>query len=88
MPRGVEEDAEPGSGLVVVPGRAEGGHRFLARVEVVDDDVEVHLLGHSWPGQSGGVYPSTGWKQKHCPLSARTSPHAGEASTVQSSSAP
>jgi hypothetical protein len=44
--RRVEEDPEPRARLVVVLRRTEGDDRLLAGVEVVDDDVEVHLLGH------------------------------------------
>ena len=41
----VEEDAECGAGLVLGAGRAECEHRPFASVEVVDHDVDVHLLG-------------------------------------------
>jgi hypothetical protein len=50
MPGRVEEHPEGGAGLVLVPGRAEFGHRRLGGVEVVDDDVQMHLLGHLLSG--------------------------------------
>ena len=43
---GVEEDAERRARLVLVLGRTEREHLRLGRVEVVDHDVEVHLLRH------------------------------------------
>ena len=46
MSGGVEEDAERRARLVLVLGRAEREHGRLGRVEVVDHDVEVHLLRH------------------------------------------
>ena len=63
VPRRVEEDAERLARLVVVLRRTEPDDGRLALVEVVDDDVEVHLLRVSWPGQSGAEYCSTCWKQ-------------------------
>jgi hypothetical protein len=40
---------------VLVLGRAETEHRRLGGVEVVDEHIEVHLLGHllSWPPGRG-----------------------------------
>jgi len=46
VPRRVEEHPEGRTGLVLVPGRAELEHRRLGGVEVVDDHVKMHLLGH------------------------------------------
>jgi hypothetical protein len=43
----VEEDPEGPAGLVRVAGRAEIEYCRLGCVEVVNDHVEVHLLG--WP---------------------------------------
>ena len=51
----VEEDPERRAGLVLVLGRAELEHRRLGGVEVVDHDVEVHLLRHVLAGPPGGV---------------------------------
>src|SRR5580704_14045145 len=59
VPRRVEEHPEGGTGLVLVPGRAEAGHRRLGDVEVVDDDVEMHLLGYLLsrpPGRGIGLH--------------------------------
>jgi hypothetical protein len=55
VPRRVEEHPERCARLMPVLGRAEIEHRRLGGVEIVDDDVEVHLLGHflsrpSWRG--------------------------------------
>ena len=40
----VEEDAEGRAGLMLVLGRAQLEDRSLADVEVVDIDIEMHLL--------------------------------------------
>src|SRR4051794_27704427 len=45
VPGRVEEDAEGSARLVRVPHRAELEDRSLGRVEIVDGDVEVRLLG-------------------------------------------
>lgn len=46
MSGGVEEHPERRTGLTLVLGRAELEHRSLRDVEVVDHDVEMHLLGY------------------------------------------
>ena len=46
VPLRVEEHPEGRTGLVLVPGSAELEHRRLGGVEVVDDHVKMHLLGH------------------------------------------
>src|SRR5215510_10639360 len=46
VPRRVEEYPEGCAGLVRMLGRAEIEHRRLGGVEVVDDHIEMHLLGH------------------------------------------
>src|SRR5262249_30737946 len=46
VPRRVEEHPEGCAGLVRMLGRAEIEHRRLGGVEVVDDHIEMHLLGH------------------------------------------
>lgn len=47
----VEEDPEGRTRLVRVFGRAEIEHRHLGGIKVVNDHVEVHLLGQllRWP---------------------------------------
>jgi hypothetical protein len=45
MPGWVEENPEGRRWLVLVLGRAEFEHRGLAGIEVVDDHIEMHLLG-------------------------------------------
>src|SRR3954447_9723483 len=53
---GVEEHAEGRPRLVLVLRRAELEHGGLCRVEVVDRDVDVHLLRYLLPGPArGGV---------------------------------
>jgi cytochrome c oxidase assembly protein subunit 15 len=42
----VEEDPECGSWLVRVLDRAKLDHRRLGRVEIIDDHIDVHLLGN------------------------------------------
>lgn len=44
MTRWVEEHAKCGTWLVLRLGRPERQHRLLSSVEVVDHDVQVHLL--------------------------------------------
>jgi hypothetical protein len=46
VPRRVEEHPEGRTGLVLMLSRAKAEHRRLGGVEVVDDHVEMHLLGH------------------------------------------
>src|SRR4051794_29676300 len=46
----VEEAPERGARLLIGLGPAEGEDRLLTPVEVVDDDVEVHLLGRLLSG--------------------------------------
>ncbi len=41
----VEENAERGAGLVIVLDGAEPDHGGFGAIEVVDDHIEVHLLG-------------------------------------------
>lgn len=57
MAGGVEEDPEAGPGLVVMLGRAQREDGGLRGVEVVDRDIDVHLLGHvlPWPAGSGEI---------------------------------
>ena len=50
MPGRVQEDARSGPGLVLMFGRAKTKHGHLAGIEVVNDHVEVHLLGHLLTG--------------------------------------
>src|SRR4051794_4598420 len=49
----VQEHPERRAGLMLVQRRAELEHRGLPGVEVVDDDVEVHLLRHLLPRPLG-----------------------------------
>ena len=53
MPRWVEEDPEGRPRLMFGLGRAQFEHRGLAGIEVVDDHVDMHLLGYllSRPGR-------------------------------------
>ena len=53
MAGGVEEDPECGAGLVLVLGGTELDDSGLGSVEVVDHDVDVHLLGHLLAGPVG-----------------------------------
>src|SRR3954447_14719455 len=50
VPGRIEEHAEARARLVLVLRRAEFEHRGLRGVEVVDDDVDVHLLRHLLAG--------------------------------------
>jgi hypothetical protein len=47
----VEEDAKRCPRLMFGSRRAEFEHCLLRRIEIVDHDVDVHLLGHvlAWP---------------------------------------
>ncbi len=51
----VQEDPEGRTGLVRMFGRSEINHCRLGGIEVVNDHIEVHLLGRSWVGHIGGV---------------------------------
>src|SRR5215831_2418841 len=55
VPRRVEEHPEGCTRLVLMLGRAEIEHRRLGGVEVIDDHVEMHLLGYllSRPSRRG-----------------------------------
>jgi len=88
MARRVEEHPEGGTGLVLVLGSAQSKHLRLGGVKVVDDHVDMHLLGYllSRPCRRGVVL--TCWKPMHWPCSARTSAQPGETSVFQSSNAP
>src|SRR5215212_3441693 len=55
--RRVEEDPKRRAGLVVMLGRPMVEHRSLRDVEVVDDHVEVHLLGSSWRATAASGSP-------------------------------
>src|SRR5690242_7391800 len=46
VPRRVEEHPEGRAGLVLVLSGTEIEYRRLSGIEVVDDHVEMHLLGH------------------------------------------
>jgi hypothetical protein len=50
MAGGVEEDPERVAGLVLVLHGAQGDDSSFTLVEVIDVDVEVHLLGRALPG--------------------------------------
>ena len=45
MAGGVEEDPEGRAGLMRMLGRAQLEHGGLGNIEIVDDHVDVHLLG-------------------------------------------
>jgi mycofactocin system transcriptional regulator len=53
VPRRVQEHPERCARLMLVLSRTEIEHRRLGGVEIVDDDVEVHLLGHFLSRPSG-----------------------------------
>ena len=55
MAGGIEEDAEVLSRLFGCLARADVDHGRLGGVEVVDDDIEVHLLRMVLPGPAGSV---------------------------------
>lgn len=89
MTGGVEEHTERGAGLVLGQRRAEFVHGLFSSIEIVDHDIDVHLLRNVLAGHCGGRNSATRWKQMHwSPAALRTSPQPSSKVTFQSSKAP